>query len=116
MIRLLVDENFNGRVLRAVQRECPDGDIVRVQDTALYSAPDPDVLAWAAEEGRIVLTQDSETMIGFAGDRLKAALPMPGLIVVRDSVPIGQVVADLLIILDASEPEEWDNLITFLPL
>ncbi len=68
MIRLCVDENFNGRVLR----ECPDADIVRVQDTALYSAPDPDVLAWAAEEGRIVLTQDSETMIGFAGDRLNA--------------------------------------------
>lgn len=116
MIRFLADENFNGRILRGVQRERPDADIVRVQDTPLYEASDPDVLAWAAEEGRIVLTHDIETMVGFASDRIENELAMPGLIVVRDTVPIGQVVADLLIILDASEPEEWDNLITFLPL
>lgn len=116
MIRLLADENFNGRVLRGVQRAAPDADIVRVQDTPLYGAPDPEVLAWAAEEGRILLTYDNETMVGFAGDRLEAELPMPGLIVARESIPIGQVVADLLVILGASDPAEWENVISFLPL
>ncbi len=74
------------------------------------------MLEWAAQEERIVLTHDSETMVGFASERIEDALPMVRLIVARDSVPIGQVVADLLIILDASDMDEWDNLITFLPL
>jgi hypothetical protein len=44
MIRFLTDDNFNGRILRGVRREHPDADIVRVQDTILYEAPDPQVL------------------------------------------------------------------------
>ncbi len=97
MVRFLADENFNGRILRGVWRERPHADIVRVQDTALYAAPDPQVLEWAAQENRIVLTHDVETMIGFARERLEKGEAMAGLIVVRDTVPIGQVIEDLLI-------------------
>jgi predicted nuclease of predicted toxin-antitoxin system len=109
MIRFLTDENFNGRILRGVRREHPDADIVRVQDTILYEAPDPQVLKWAAQEGRILLTQDVETMVGFANERLAGGQPMPGVIVVRESLPVGQVVEDLLIILNASEMSDWEN-------
>lgn len=51
MIRLLADENFNGRILRGLRRENPDVDLLRVQDSAVYGASDPDVLEWAAKEG-----------------------------------------------------------------
>jgi predicted nuclease of predicted toxin-antitoxin system len=82
---------------------------VRVQDTILYEAPDPQVLEWAAQEGRVLLTQDVETMVGFANERLSGGLPMPGVIVVRESLPVGQAVEDLLIILNASEMSDWEN-------
>ena len=116
MIRFLADENFNGRILRGVLREHPDADIVRVQDTALYAAPDPQVLEWAAQEKRVVLTHDIETMIGFARARLEKGQAMSGLIMVRDTVPLGQVIEDLLLILEATDEDEWDNVIMFLPL
>jgi hypothetical protein len=103
MIRLLADENFNGRILRGVRRERLDADSVRVQDTVIYQAPDPQVLAWAAEERRILLTHDVETMVGYAKERLSGGLPMPGIIVVRDTLPVGPIIEDLLIILDASD-------------
>jgi hypothetical protein len=74
------------------------------------------MLEWAAHEGRILLTQDVETMVGYANERLSGGLPMPGVVVVRDTLPVGQVVEDLLIILGASEMSDWDNAITFLPL
>ncbi|MBN1563709.1 MAG: DUF5615 family PIN-like protein [Anaerolineae bacterium] len=106
MIRFLADENFNGRILRGIQRENPDAHIVRVQDTAMYEAPDPQVLEWAAQENRIVLTHDVETMVGYANDRLTNELPMPGVIIVHDDLPIGQVVEDLLIVLNASEMDD----------
>jgi hypothetical protein len=116
MIRFLADENFNGKILRGVQRERPDSDIVRVQDTLFYQAPVPGVLEWAAQEGRILLSHDIATIVGYANERIALGLPMPGVIVARASLPIGQVIEDLLTILDASEMSDWDNLVTFLPL
>jgi predicted nuclease of predicted toxin-antitoxin system len=115
MIRFLADENFNGKILRSLLREQPETDIVRVQDTAIYEAPDPQVLEWAAQEGRILLTHDIETMVGYANERITNGLPMPGLIVARDTLPVGQVIEDLLTILGASQPSDWENLVTFLP-
>jgi hypothetical protein len=63
-----------------------------------------------------VLNYDIETMVGYANERLTHGLPMPGLIVARASLPIGQVVVDLQVILGASDMSDWDNLVTFLPL
>jgi len=44
MLRLLADENFNGRILRALQCQIPDLDVVRAQDTLLSGAEDPALL------------------------------------------------------------------------
>jgi hypothetical protein len=116
MIRFLADENFNGKILRGVQREIRNADIVRVQDTAIYQAPDPQVLEWAARENRIFLTHDIDTMVSYANTRIAAGLPTPGVFAVRDILPVGQVIVDLLTIIGASEMGDWENLVTFLPL
>jgi predicted nuclease of predicted toxin-antitoxin system len=116
MIRFLADENFNGKILRGLRREHPQADIVRVQDTAIYQASDPEVLEWAAQEGRILLTHDIETMVGYAHERIAAGLPMVGVIAVRDTLSMRQVIDDLPIIIGASEMSEWENRVTFLPL
>ena len=116
MIRFLADENFNGKILRGVRRERPDADVLRVQDTTIYKAPDPEVLEWAAREGRVLLTHDIETMVGFANERIATGLSMPGVIAARDTLTIGQVIDDLLLILGASEMSDWDSRVVFLPL
>jgi Domain of unknown function (DUF5615) len=51
MLKLLADENFDNTILRGLLRRQPDIDIIRVQDTELYGANDPTVLAWAAKIG-----------------------------------------------------------------
>jgi GH15 family glucan-1,4-alpha-glucosidase len=58
MLKLLADENFDNTILRGLLRRQPDIDIIRVQDTELYGANDSTVLAWAAQENRILLTHD----------------------------------------------------------
>ena len=57
MLRLLTDENFNGSIVRGLVRRQPEIDLVRVQDIGLSRADDRAVLAWAAHEGRVLLTQ-----------------------------------------------------------
>ena len=63
MLRFLADVCFNGSVFRALQRSNPQLDIVRAQDVGLNGEPDPRVLAWAAEQGRLVLSHDVNTLI-----------------------------------------------------
>ena len=115
-MRLLADENFNNHVLDGLLRELPELDVVRVQDTEVYQAKDQVVLAWAARENRILLTHDLKTMPHHAYGRINAGLPMPGVFAVGDQLPVGLVIADLLTMIGASDPAEWENLVFYLPL
>lgn len=117
MLKLATDADFDGRVYRALLRELPELDIVRVQDAGLRTAEDPDVLAWAATEGRILLTHDRRTMTGFAYQRVTTGLPMPGVFVIRNRPnQIGQMVEAILVPVLCSEQEEWKDQVQFLPI
>jgi len=117
MLRLATDADVNGKFYRASRRRLPDLDIVRAQDVGLRTAADPRVLEWAASEGRILVSSDRKTMIRFAGDRLAAGLPMPGVFIIRDQQDqIGQMVEAILIPILCSEQHEWDGQVQFLPL
>ncbi len=111
-MRFLADENFDNRILL----RNPDFDVIRVQDTEVYQADDPAVLAFAAHEGRILLTRDVNTMEGFAYDRIEAGLSMPGVIEIKQNVPIREVIDDLLMVAEASTAEEWENRVAYLPM
>jgi hypothetical protein len=116
VLRFLADENFNNDIVRGLLRRRPDFDIVRVQEVDLGGADDPAVLDWAAQEGRILLTHDVNTVTKFAYERVTAGLAMSGVIEVRRNIPLSVVIEDLLLIAEASSPEEWENGVGYLPL
>jgi hypothetical protein len=74
--RFLADENFNNDLLRALLRHLPGLDIVRVQDTPIVGADDVTLLAWAAQERRILITHDVRTIPRFAYDRVRSGEAM----------------------------------------
>ena len=106
MLKLAADENFNGRILRGLLRRDPDIDIIRIQDTEAYQADDPEMLEWAANQGRIVLTHDVRTVTKFANERIREGKPMPGIFEVSQSAPIGRVIEDFLLLAVASSQDE----------
>lgn len=114
-LRLAVDENFNNNVVRGLLRRDPDLDIMRVQDAGLSGASDPEVLAWAAREGRVLLTHDVTTVTLYAFDRVRAGQPMPGVFEVRRSVPVGRVIEDILLLVECSMEGEWEGRVHYLP-
>ncbi len=116
MIRFLADENFSGPVVRGLRRRHPDVDIVTVQEVGLSSADDPTVLEWAALHGRLVVTNDARTMIGFARQRTAAGLPMPGLIEAGKRLSVRAAIENLYTIAACSEPGEWEGQVIHLPL
>ncbi len=115
-MKLLDDENLDGRLLRALLRRLPDADILRAIDVGLSGADDPTVLEWAANEKRITVTHDVTTMIGFALERIAAGAEMPGLIAVALSASIRDATDDLALLIDCSLPGEWENRILFIPI
>jgi hypothetical protein len=114
-MRLLADKNFNDSILRGLIRRLPDLDIVRIQDVGLIHADDPTILAWAASEGRILLTHDVATVTAYAYERIKNGLPMPGVVEVIATASIGQVIDDLYLFVCCSQTNEYEGQILFIP-
>ena len=77
MLRFLTDEDFDGRLTSALLARMPGLDLVRVQDVGLMHSADPDILAWAATEGRIVLSHDRNTMTRFASQCVNPSASQP---------------------------------------
>jgi predicted nuclease of predicted toxin-antitoxin system len=117
MLPLASDADVQGEVIRGLHRRQPLIDLLRVQDVLPEGTPDPQILAWAAAENRVLITNDRNTMIGFAWQRVAAGDPMPGLIVTSDAQSIGSAIKDILLIAEVMVPEEIrQQAVVFLPL
>jgi hypothetical protein len=115
-VRWLADENFNNDIVRALLRRNPSLDLIRAQDVGLSGVSDPELLGWAANEGRIVLTHDVTTLTAYAYSRVSAGRPMPGAIEVSQRLSIASVVEDVLLISECSQQAEWEGRVVYLPL
>ncbi|MAT95955.1 MAG: hypothetical protein CL608_02210 [Anaerolineaceae bacterium] len=117
MITFIADEDFDNRILRGLIRYHSSLDIIRVQDVGLSGADDPHILSWAAREERILLTHDFKTMPQHVADALASGQNIAGVIVVPQSMPIGEAIQDILLLAEHCSPEEMqDWMIVYLPL
>lgn len=116
MIRLLADENFDGRILDGIRARLPAVDIIRVQDADIYQAADPVVLACAANENRVLLSHDVSTLVNYAYGRVKAGFAMPGVIEVHRDTPIGQAIDELEILIGVGLPDDFENQVRYVPI
>jgi len=116
MLRLVSDENFNGDMVRGLFRRHAELDLVRVQDVGLMQTPDPDILEWAASEGRVLLSHDVSTVPPAAHQRVVDGKPLPGVFIVPERMPIGEAIDEILFLATDVEPDEWKDQVLFLPL
>ena len=117
MLPLAADTDVHGDILRGLRRRRPEINLVRVQDTLPEGTPDPDVLAWAAGENRVLITNDRNTMVGFAYERVSSGAACLGLIATTNEQSIGSTIDDILLIAEYMSAEEIkDRVVLFLPL
>lgn len=116
MLRLASDADVHGEIIRGLRRRLPEIDLLRVHDILPEGTPDPEVLAWAATDNRVLITNDRNTMVGFAYQRVEAGQPMPGLILTTNEQSIGSALDDILLIVEYMPQEEIRNqVVVFLP-
>ena len=116
MVALAFDENFNNDIIRGLVRREPDLDAIRIQDSGLSGADDEAVLEWAAENGRVLITHDVNTLPKYAYDRIASGKRMPGVFALPRSISITTAIEDLILIAQASHAGEWEGQVRYLPL
>lgn len=116
MLAFLADENFHGAIVRGLLLRRPDLDVLRVQEVGLSGADDSMVLAWAAHEGRLLLTHDQATVPDFAWERVAAGLPMPGVVRVPDTMSLVEAIEAILVVAECSQEDEGEGRVLYLPL
>jgi hypothetical protein len=117
MLRLASDVDVHGAIVRGLRHRLPDIDLLRTQDALSDRIPDVGVLAWAATESRILITNDRNTMVGLAYRRVAEGLSMSGLIITTNEQSIGSAIDDIILIVECmSDHEISDQIAIFLPL
>jgi predicted nuclease of predicted toxin-antitoxin system len=116
MLRLLIDEDVHGDIVKGLRRRQPGLDLVRVQDVGLANTPDAIILDWAAQQGRVVVSVDKKTLAADAWSRVARGLPMPGVAILRIVLSIGRAIDELELIAIAGNADDFRNQVIYLPI
>jgi hypothetical protein len=115
VLRLLIDQDLDQDILRGLLRRIPQLDAVTAFETGMSEASDTELLTWAAQAERIIVTRDRTTMPTHAADLMGEGKSIAGLFVVLRRLPLHQVLEDLEVMIICSENDEWVNIIRYLP-
>jgi hypothetical protein len=116
MVRFLADASLRHAIVSGCLRREPTIDFLSAHLAKLEGIPDPDVLAIASQQGRILVTHDFRTMPRHFGEFLEARGSSPGVFLVKPRTPLAQVIEALVLVWAASDPDEWKNRILEIPL
>jgi hypothetical protein len=116
VVRFRADENLDETIVAGLRLKSSLFDITTVSELGMKGTPDPDILTNAAREERVLLTHDMRTMPGHLADLLASGTHGPGNLVVPQGLAIGLAISDLLLVWEASAPEEWRDSWNRLPL
>lgn len=112
--RFQADENLNSKIVAGLLRREPSLDFQTAQVAKLIGLPDPEVLAVAARDNRILVSHDRETLPEHFRQFIRTSTSA-GLLIVSQKLDIGTSIEQILLVWTASEAEEWINRIGYLP-
>ena len=113
-IRFQADESLSHALIQAVLRLEPSIEFMTAQQAGVLGLGDPEVLAVAAQNGRLLITRDKATFPQHFADFI-AYNESSGVIVIPSHLTIAQIAEELFLIWLVIEAEEWANRITYLP-
>ncbi|MBN9392548.1 MAG: hypothetical protein J0I20_31225 [Chloroflexi bacterium] len=126
MLKLATSFTVFVEIYQRLVEALPDLDIKKVQDNELEWIPSPSFigrwyvepeLRWAAREGRILITDELDRInIKVFYSNLDKGKKVPGLFIVSTHADLDTIVNDLLLVIQASSNEEWDEKLLYIPI
>jgi hypothetical protein len=112
-VRFQADANLDPDIGLGLQRPDPSLDYRGALGLIPDGMPDPDLLGLAAEDGRVLVTNDLRMPKHFA--KFIAVRDSPGLLLVPSRISIGETIEGLFICWLSWSAEEMRNQIRWLP-
>lgn len=113
-IRYQADNDLRRAIVRGTVRREPEIDFRSAQAARLDGVQDSEVLARAAQEGRILVSHNFQTMPAHFR-RFTESQRSPGVFLVAQDVPVSQAIESLVTIWAATAPGEWENRLCLIP-
>lgn len=113
-MRLQGDADFNEIIVAGLERIEPSIDFQTYSDVGLMGLPDPEVLALAALENRVLVSHDNRTMPTHFGEFI-ISHDCSGVIIIAQSVKIHAAIDALLLQWATVDADEMRNRIIWLP-
>lgn len=113
-IRFQADNDLNKAIVRAVVRREPAVDFRSAQAARLDCVPDPEVLSHSAQNGRILISHDFQTMPEHFQEFVREH-HSSGVLLIPQDLPIGIAVDTLILVWAATDPGEWENRLCLIP-
>ena len=116
-MKWLADECFDNDIVRGLLRRSPTLDLIRTQDVAeIAGMDDRKLLVWATANQRVLLTHDLATMVPALLIQRQQQSGCTPIVLVSDSLPIGVVIEEILLLDQCSEEADWAAGVVYLPL
>lgn len=115
-VRFLADADLNKAIVSGLLRCQPSIDFLTADAAGLRRLKDPEVLALAARQQRVLVSHDVGTMPAHFREFTKAGMHSAGVFLVPQGLDVGTAIEELLLIWLASEASEWENRLEWLPL
>ena len=95
-VKFQADADFNQIIVRAVWRQEPAIDFQTAHEAGLRGLSDPEVRAYAACEGRLLVSHDLATMPSHFSQFVMSEATSTGLLILRQQLSILQALNEIL--------------------
>jgi predicted nuclease of predicted toxin-antitoxin system len=116
MLRLIVDDNLRAGIRDALDRRVGDVDLIDLWSIGLAGADDAMVLGVAAAHRRVLVADDAQSLARLALGRIDSGLPMAGVILIALGARGGDVIDELMLLVESYDQDELADQVIYLPL
>ena len=115
-VRFLADADLNKAIVSGLLRREPSVSFQTAQAAGLRSLTDAEVLALASKAQRVLVSHDIGSMPPHFRAFTDAGNHSPGVFLIPQRLDVRTAIEELLLIWLASEAEEWEDRLEWLPL
>ena len=117
MRRFLIDENISPEYRTQLLRHEPLLTVLVIGDEGApaRSTPDPEILVWCEQNQFSLVTNNRESMPQHLSDHIAAGHHVPGIFTINRRVSMGLIIEQLILIVGASDEDEYIDRITYIP-
>jgi hypothetical protein len=113
-LRFQADNDLNRAIIEGLRRREPSVSFQTAARAKFDRLPDREVLRRAANENRVLVSHDLNTLLP-EFQAFTEAVSSPGLVLIPQRLSIGLAIESLLLLWSVSEHDEWRNRICLLP-